>query len=1000
MDDPPWWSEEYDFRIRLNQEGLADRRTIVSRSADFTPVLKFRNGRTEDEDVSPVDLSSLCIVRYTRIGDETVAKPASRGPRVFIPSGTDWAEEGIGGQPCPTTFVPDARFDAESYLVGRVVWCAPAAKAEESWWVYGKLGQPQLEQRSGACSAGVEPFTVEVNSAAATASLIAPRVVRNTFLYDDYGHLLGASNRQEMSVGKLDPLRRYFPVGQTAGSATLLGPWFGVETIDKGVGLQVQIPDEGPSVWNYQRGQAIRGSVNITNEGATEFTGQLKVALGDEKGNWVEQNYPLDITAEAATEIGFQVPTTPVACGDYELRFAISDGATTYAATAADVLVAPARDPQIVLGPYGWPHRDRLQQLRWARIMAHHNMTGCFAGGGYASLDEATALGMKCYIRDGLYPKGPTRVQSWDGTEVQQSFAGYCPNDPEYLPKLATRIAARYTNYSRYASFGGISCFDDYSYKLVKRDDKWQWTCYCPHCRQRYRDKYGSGPPNLDEMRWESAVVPDDDPALRFILEKCRILRDYVATYERAKDSFDPSLEIGQTVIRNTFPAVGLWPPFQFGSASVTSMYDYPSCSAIMLNYFTLYEFNQMGNRGKKSWMLAEGMDVSREFRFGEHDTPLPAWTLRSEFWHLLAAGYKTVGLFGLDRAILKDRAFDEELSRVGRIAQRIGPLMGSIQPKRTGVAIFASLPDFVQPDAPTCWPGGRGRIYSLHKQMLTAGVPCEIVSDDEAAQGYLSHYTAVVVPPIEYIRQSAREALVEYAKEGGQVLVDERSRIDLPGATRLPHERLVVEGAVYSDYLPLNVNSPNVVFREFAVPSGALFVLVNCQPEVSGQFNKYRWGQLSLVQPQPVDCNLKLARQDLVCYDLLSGQLLEQDKAGIVPVSLAPADGLIIACYEHPLERITLGTVQRSVRRGETFRLRATVQAGGERSQALHLLDVSVTQPDGTPNAEHSRVVLAREGRASLALPVAVNDQPGTWQVSVTEMASQQGAEVTFEVK
>ncbi|MGE5532259.1 MAG: beta-galactosidase, partial [Bacteroidota bacterium] len=53
------------------------------------------------------------------------------------------------------------------------------------------------------------------------------------------------------------------------------------------------------------------------------------------------------------------------------------------------------------------------------------------------------------------------------------------------------------------------------------------------------------------------------------------------------------------------------------------------------------------------------------------------------------------------------------------------------------------------------------------------------------------------------------------------------------------------------------------------------------------------------------------------------------------------------------------------------------------------HVLHVTVAGPDGKPRTWYDRNVVAAGGRATLAIPLAFNDEPGTWTISVRDIAT-----------
>ena len=900
LDNPGWWDRNYRFRVRLNDASLGRTAGGVTRSVDFSDMLKSRMGRKEGEKPMPVDLSDIGVVRCTGDREQVV-------------------------QECyPGTFAPDARFRFEDLAVGTLSWDAPGITGEQSWWLYVNVLDNETRQGAGG---------------------------------------------DESSVLTLD------------------------------------LP-----VWNFHRGSDISGEARIDASRLEAAPATLALALADGNGEYVKQEYPVVLREGQTGVIRFSVPTASVACGDYGLRFSVLDrDDNAFHRAEAGVSVVPRREHYMEFASYGFPEHSRLQAMRWARRMAEHNVTADLQVSGGAGADEATAVGMNTYPRGpncGLYPTGQQLIVTKNGDTVpagKRYVQGHCLNDPGGIRGICEALKKRARDLSRFGSFRGFTYFDDYAFPMIAKDGQQRWTCYCPYCKQRYHDRFRRPLPDMDAASWPSPIVPDDDPALLFIEERCRSMGDYVASLEKSKNEIDPSLEMGQMMMRNVYVENGMWPPYHFGRASVTSMYDYTTCSNILLGYFTLYELNQMGNRGKKAWMLFEGADLSKGYLKQEWGRPLPAWALRAGFWHNLAAGNKVLGMFGLWNALGKNAEFDREVRRLGALVKRIGPLLGQCNPVRSRVAVLASLPDFCRPDSPASHPR-LGRVKKIHLALLQDGIPCEIVSDTEVSNGALSDYDVILVPDIEYIRRSAYEALADYAGKGGFVFVRHGCQVAIPGSRSMTVEEMIAEAAVHLQVrkrrIPANTGTRNAVYREFEMHGGRLLVVVNCETEASGQLGKFRWGQMEMIQAKPVELRMRIDGPYPYCYDLVEGMLLPRADDESILLRIAPGGGRILAAYERPIEQVMIHAGPGSLRRGAEAVLHLDMRGGGEVSRASHLVEIRVILPDGTTSREYSRIVLAGHGETDCHLPLAVNDPVGEWRVIVTELASGRTAETTLAVK
>ena len=86
------------------------------------------------------------------------------------------------------------------------------------------------------------------------------------------------------------------------------------------------------------------------------------------------------------------------------------------------------------------------------------------------------------------------------------------------------------------------------------------------------------------------------------------------------------------------------------------------------------------------------------------------------------------------------------------------------------------------------------------------------------------------------------------------------------------------------------------------------------------------------------------------------------------------------------------------SVKRGEEAALSARVLADAPRL-AEHRLHVRVLGPDGKPRRGYPDLLVCRDGRAALRLPIALSDDPGEWKVVVTDAISNRSASARFTV-
>jgi hypothetical protein len=120
-DAPAWHSERHGYRARVNDGQLAaGENGGCRRWADFTALIGRR------EHAVPVPDSAVVVA--------CVPGPA-----------------GLVQHECPTSFLPDARYDALKEAVGTLVWQIEGGRAAgiKSWWVYFNTGTNAAGSRPG-----------------------------------------------------------------------------------------------------------------------------------------------------------------------------------------------------------------------------------------------------------------------------------------------------------------------------------------------------------------------------------------------------------------------------------------------------------------------------------------------------------------------------------------------------------------------------------------------------------------------------------------------------------------------------------------------------------------------------------------------------------------------------------------------------------------------------------------------------------------------------------
>ena len=84
---------------------------------------------------------------------------------------------------------------------------------------------------------------------------------------------------------------------------------------------------------------------------------------------------------------------------------------------------------------------------------------------------------------------------------------------------------------------------------------------------------------------------------------------------------------------------------------------------------------------------------------------------------------------------------------------------------------------------------------------------------------------------------------------------------------------------------------------------------------------------------------------------------------------------------------------------RGERTKVRFTLDAGGA-SPAGRIIAVRVSRPDGSEESAYRSFVTLAAAEGEAEVPLALNDPPGLWKVTCTDVATRVKGEAKFEVK
>jgi hypothetical protein len=132
--------------------------------------------------------------------------------------------------------------------------------------------------------------------------------------------------------------------------------------------------------------------------------------------------------------------------------------------------------------------------------------------------------------------------------------------------------------------------------------------------------------------------------------------------------------------------------------------------------------------------------------------------------------------------------------------------------------------------------------------------------------------------------------------------------------------------------------------------------------------------------------------------YDLVAGVEVPVGNDHRIALTLGPCDGRLLMGLPRPIHSVTVNAPA-SVKPGERVSLEVSVNdPAGSPLPAVIPLRLEIRDANGRL-AEGSGYHAAENGRFSLALDLAPNEDPGTWEITVRELASRKSAMAAMRV-
>jgi hypothetical protein len=307
------------------------------------------------------------------------------------------------------------------------------------------------------------------------------------------------------------------------------------------------------------------------------------------------------------------------------------------------------------------------------------------------------------------------------------------------------------------------------------------------------------------------------------------------------------------------------------------------------------------------------------------------------------------------------------------------------------------------------------------HEAFMRAGLPVNIVFEEDVAEGKLSKYKAVFIPGGQLIGRTAYDQLLAYAKQGGRVVADRQLGYAVPGVETLATDLqpLDYQNWSYSSGGKLNAQGQVDLVWQATDEIAKVFAEARAKgPTADSKWlvvNERTWrntryvfavndhrsagtqvGQYGVLfengEPLTASVTIPGLRGPHFVYDLVERCRVpaKETPAGLTwEKAYAPASGTLFAILPQEISGLDLTVPEQPVQTGESFAISARLlDASGKPVQGRLPLKLTICDAQGSVS-EYSDIFAFEEGAFSRTGWIAANDLPGTWSARIDDLTT-----------
>jgi hypothetical protein len=572
------------------------------------------------------------------------------------------------------------------------------------------------------------------------------------------------------------------------------------------------------------------------------------------------------------------------------------------------------------------------------------------------------------------------------------------------------RRQAEAEDFTRYIAFD--NSFPAFRRRTATVDDYSQWLGldYNRFAVEGFRARYGieaPRPPGTEDPRGMISVarapgiIPDDDPWMLLARYWSETYGDLGRRLARAMESASGGTgKVGPVPGGMQWPVMnmgtGQYPPFNFGAEDGFNLlfyYYYNSFWQPPMVHLWWLASARMGNRELEQWIMPDC------YRF-ELDS-----YHRNSLWLMFAGGAQGISYFNYDH---RKQGAMPALKDFGARSHRYGLLLEQLRPAPKDVALLVPFETITY------------RLETAHElalpfmTLLMAKADVEPVSPEELDAISIRRYRAVMLAQTRWLRAGTVRLLEDYIAGGGRVLVDAITAASIPikGATPVewelgkyadPDSIAQVRAGMAGIAPPaLDCADPLMAVRRVATADGTpgAWLVHNYTPT---EFARLKAGSESApdaaraletelgYRQDTVTTTLTRPDDGRLAFDVFGGRLLETTRTGgvmTVTLTMPKWEGMLVLFPERLPAQLEFSGTPGETRPGLPVNINAMVRdASGASVNVPTPLQLTVRSPEGQPNREYARRLLASDGAAAHTIRFALNDQRGPWTLELEDV-------------